>query len=942
MDIFKACATNNIKYIAEYLNNSGDIEAQDDGENKSLLMTAISNSAYKAEKYLLEHGANPDADIKNNIYKAFHLAVHNDDIFALAPLMTSEKYLYEYDKNGNTVFHIACENNSLTCLIYLVAISNNAAVGLYKNKSNRLPLDVCRDIDILENCSKIFNYYEACKQVISEFQSKLSNSSSRSFQSYTKIREDLISRYFNIISDLKNKEIKKALNKVNDNDITNELKKELSMDKNFKEPDIYKFFKIEFIIDKETFHVPSVKFQGNGMFPQLIIFKHNKMCATNEYIVGIKSSAFVLPQVVEEFQAECILKSCFADSPVLYNGTNLFNIKVHPFNKNRLDPKIYEMIRGLFTKLSTMSYFYDLPLNGNKLIKYKNLGINTGNMVKTTHKYIDNAVNLGQDIDRLLINCIKSNDYKLASDVQAYRELLTSVCLDAFLYRSKFTRYGIFFPISIIHEREADVLLAIEQMKNFNIYVPEYCNTGICLHIPFIKRDTKNQKKLDGYFNTKEEWDRIGSVLNTRCSGCNFVLSFDYLRFAELKRNGVNLNNYASIYFDGEMIEKYADKHKYLNTLIENAGFKFKGSKKQYPQEYENICKKSFHELDIMTYQVVMNRMKNETYSNNGGEQEEYEINIKEFVDYVPNNEYLDICDFNGSNSDFGKITQKSAKKQMLDHMEFDGLIGLESVKKKAQEIGIFLKARGKDKLPSLHMVFKGNPGTGKTEIARRIGQYIASIDLFGNGKEIFVEASRDTLIGQYIGETEAKTNKCIDSALGGVLFIDEAHALYSTDESSRDFGTKALNTLVKRLEDDRGKFICIMAGYPKEMDTMLAYNPGLLSRVQFYLDFPEYSAVELEQIFEKFCTEGGYSIDKEAAENITEKIQQMIELKSDHFAEARTMRNIYGRLILKQAVRVPDGSNDVITSDDIDTLFEEEDMKHLIQKTEQKRQVGF
>src|SRR5699024_7021068 len=146
----------------------------------------------------------------------------------------------------------------------------------------------------------------------------------------------------------------------------------------------------------------------------------------------------------------------------------------------------------------------------------------------------------------------------------------------------------------------------------------------------------------------------------------------------------------------------------------------------------------------------------------------------------------------------------------------------------------------------SLHMVFNGNPGTGKTTIARLISKILKSIGVLKRGH--MIEVTRDDLVGQYVGQTGPKTLEKIKEAYGGVLFIDEAYSLYSG--SDNDFGYEAISTLIKEMEDNRDKLVVIMAGYPHEMEKMLSMNSGIRSRMSYTVDFPNYSSEELLEIF--------------------------------------------------------------------------------------------
>ena len=173
---------------------------------------------------------------------------------------------------------------------------------------------------------------------------------------------------------------------------------------------------------------------------------------------------------------------------------------------------------------------------------------------------------------------------------------------------------------------------------------------------------------------------------------------------------------------------------------------------------------------------------------------------------------------------------------------------------------------------------------------------------------------------------------------MGGVLFIDEAYAL-ANNSASYDYGHEAIDTLVKRLEDHRKDFVCIMAGYTKEMDQMLDSNPGLRDRIQFYIDFPDYSAEELVQIYCKYAHEEEYQIDAEAKDAFLQMAEQIVRAKDQNFSNARLVRKVFERTRMKQALRT---DNNVITAADIEAAFTEPDMQAVLGKTQALRQIGF
>jgi len=294
-----------------------------------------------------------------------------------------------------------------------------------------------------------------------------------------------------------------------------------------------------------------------------------------------------------------------------------------------------------------------------------------------------------------------------------------------------------------------------------------------------------------------------------------------------------------------------------------------------------------------------------------------------------------DTHDFSLSSSDFLNIKVCTGKSNYF--AELDSMIGLKEVKDRVHEIVTFLNRRGKDALPCLHMVFRGNPGTGKTTVARLIGKIFAEAGIL-NRSDVFVETDREGLVGVYVGQTAHKTADKIKDAMGGVLFIDEAYSL-GIYKDGVDYGQESISTLVKRMEDYRKDFVCIMAGYTDEMNKMLDINPGLRDRVQFYIDFPDYSADELLQIFCRQSNQEKYSITAAGKVVALSYFETIVRSKDEHFANARLARKIFERVRIKQSLRA---DSNVISKSDIDSVFVEKDMAGLLGGNKGVRRMGF
>ena len=260
-------------------------------------------------------------------------------------------------------------------------------------------------------------------------------------------------------------------------------------------------------------------------------------------------------------------------------------------------------------------------------------------------------------------------------------------------------------------------------------------------------------------------------------------------------------------------------------------------------------------------------------------------------------------------------------KKPDFDELmaQLDSLVGLDDVKKDIKNLMNLVKVRRLRKengLPippmSLHMVFMGNPGTGKTTVARIISGLYAAIGVLEKGQ--LIEVDRSGLVAGYVGQTALKTQEVIKSALGGVLFIDEAYSLASGGEN--DFGREAIETILNAMEDHRDELIVVVAGYDGPMEKFINSNPGLQSRFNKYFYFPDYNGEQLLHIFKGQCKKNGYALTEEAEAEAKAMFEELYENRGENFGNGRDVRNVFEDTVVRQSNRV--AALDAPTKDDL------------------------
>ncbi|MCL2391647.1 MAG: AAA family ATPase [Oscillospiraceae bacterium] len=284
----------------------------------------------------------------------------------------------------------------------------------------------------------------------------------------------------------------------------------------------------------------------------------------------------------------------------------------------------------------------------------------------------------------------------------------------------------------------------------------------------------------------------------------------------------------------------------------------------------------------------------------------------KELINETSTTPAISIADEAKASDFVNTETVQTSKEPTLEELmaKLDELVGLESVKQSVKSLINLVnvrKLREENNLPnpplSLHMVFTGNPGTGKTTVARILSELYRAIGVLSKGQ--LVEVDRSGLVAGYVGQTAIKTTDAVNSALGGILFIDEAYALSPDSVGGNDFGKEAIETLLKMMEDNRNDLIVIVAGYHEQMDRFIASNPGLESRFNRYFEFEDYNGAQLNEIFCSICSKSEYVLTEEAKAFATGHFNMRYELRDENFGNARFIRNFFEDIVTIHSDRI-------------------------------------
>ena len=292
---------------------------------------------------------------------------------------------------------------------------------------------------------------------------------------------------------------------------------------------------------------------------------------------------------------------------------------------------------------------------------------------------------------------------------------------------------------------------------------------------------------------------------------------------------------------------------------------------------------------------------------------------------FADDEENTDVTDESAQNTEQVEKVKENANRQDSvivneplegdPYKELDELIGLGSVKEEVRSLANFVKlqkqreAQGlKTAKVSYHLVFYGSPGTGKTTVARIVGRIYKDLGVLKKGHT--VETDRAGLVGEYVGKTGPKTDTVIMKALDGILFIDEAYSLVPEGGGGNDYGQEAISTILKRMEDYRDRLVVIVAGYKDEMQRFIDSNPGLQSRFNRYIDFPDYTGQELTEIFKMYMKKNQYTLNDSTEAYLRTRFDIVVEKKDRNFGNARYARNVFEKSIQAQANRLAGQTN--------------------------------
>ncbi|TMP99845.1 MAG: AAA family ATPase [Verrucomicrobia bacterium] len=361
-----------------------------------------------------------------------------------------------------------------------------------------------------------------------------------------------------------------------------------------------------------------------------------------------------------------------------------------------------------------------------------------------------------------------------------------------------------------------------------------------------------------------------------------------------VRQSGLHLRDAITEYLDNSK-EKVIKLHEAVAESVKE------GLDQSFAEMVRVINKLELPPLLIFYYQFLTQEVC-QAFANMDGDMSSKE---NRFIQYLLRQISVICEDYEPTTSGHPRAVAEEKLEQVLQ--ELDELVGIATVKEKVKETANFARvqqlrvAQGLKPIPtSYHSVYTGNPGTGKTTVARLMGRIYKSLGVLKKGH--LVECDRAALVGEYVGQTGPRTNAVIDSALDGILFIDEAYSLVKEHE---DYGQEVLETLLKRMEDERDRLIVIVAGYPEEMNRFIHSNPGLQSRFTRFIEYPDYAPQELCRIFALICRKNALLLTPELKEKVLHHFTFLHQERRENFGNARLVRNCFESVINAQASRL-------------------------------------
>ena len=346
------------------------------------------------------------------------------------------------------------------------------------------------------------------------------------------------------------------------------------------------------------------------------------------------------------------------------------------------------------------------------------------------------------------------------------------------------------------------------------------------------------------------------------------------------------------------------------------------------------------------TIKIPLNRIKTITIHENESEYSEFVIvlengDIKKCFGFEKDIAPLILTKLNEQIEEIKQQRQKELEAALSELNELEGLENLKGKISDFVKLARYYKETGENSKLTMNLVFSGNPGTGKTTVARLIGKIFKLSGIMESGH--LIECGRQDLVAEFIGQTAPKTESILFSALDGILFIDEAYSLTMID-SKQDFGSEAINTILKFMEDYRGAICIIVAGYPKLMKGFIESNPGLKSRFTHYFEFEDYNEENLLNIAKKIFEKEKMILGAETEKLLSDHLQKIVMLKDDNFGNARDIRSITDEIIRTYDLRKADElqMNGSIKSSNIITSNDFKNIKNIEQKTGAKKRIGF